>query len=158
MATAYGQTTLSGTWSDGSISTLTLATSVPSSMACAETLSNGSTVVTVPVEILASSKDGRVQGLGGRGNIRITINQARVWEQQLSLSVNLDCETETGMLPYAGASCAIARRVTAQLHLTRYTTGSVTDGGNLELYVYDRQSSQASSGAADRVDRLILAP
>lgn len=88
----------------------------------------------------------------------ITINQASLWEQQLSLSVDLDCATETDTLPYTGASCAISRRVTAQIHFTRYTTGSVTDGGSLEFYVYDRQSSHASPGAADRVDRLILAP
>jgi len=31
-----------------------------------------------------------------------------------------------------------------------------TDGGSLELYVYERQSSTAGSGAADRVDRLTL--
>ena len=33
-----------------------------------------------------------------------------------------------------------------------------TDGGSLELYVYERQSSTAGSGAADRVDRLTLGP
>jgi hypothetical protein len=33
-----------------------------------------------------------------------------------------------------------------------------TDGGSLELYVYERQNSTAGSGAADRVGRLTLGP
>jgi hypothetical protein len=33
-----------------------------------------------------------------------------------------------------------------------------TDGGSLDLYVYERQGTTASSGAADRVDHLTLGP
>jgi hypothetical protein len=158
IASAYGQATLSGTWSDGSTTALALATSTTVTVACAETLSNGFTVVTVPVGVLASTGDGRVHGLSGQGTIRVSVNQASLWQLELNLSTDLTCATVADTLAYTGASCAIDRQVTAQLHFTRYVSDPATDGGSLELYVYERQSATAGSGAADRVDRLTLGP
>jgi len=158
IADAYGQATFSGTWGDGSTTALALATSTRATVACAETLSNGFTVVTVPVGVLANTADGRVQGLSGQGNIRVTVNQATLWQLELNLSIDLVCATQADTLSYTGASCAVDRQVTAQLHFTRTMGDPATDGGNLELYVYERQSSTAGSGAADRVDRLTLGP
>jgi hypothetical protein len=158
IAASYGQATLSGAWSDGSTTTLALATSTSATVVCAETTSNGSSVVTVPVDVLANTADGRVQGLSGQGTIRISLNQASLWQLELGLYADLICAAEADVLPYAGASCAVDQRVTAQLHFTRYATGQTADGGSLEIYVYQRQSPTAGSGAADRVDRLTLGP
>jgi hypothetical protein len=158
IAAAYGQATLSGTWSDGSTTALALATATTATVACAETLSNGFTVVTVPVGVRASTADGRVQGLSGQGTIRVSVNQASLWQLELNSSTDLTCATEADTLAYTGASCAIDRQVTAQLHFTRYMTDPATDGGSLELYVYERQSTATGSGAADRVDRLMIGP
>ena len=156
IATAYGRATLSGTWKDGSTAALALATSTTVTVACAETLSNGFTVVTIPVGVLASTADGRVHGLSGQGTIRVSVNQASLWQLELGLSPDLTWATEADTLAYTGARCAIDRQVTAQLHFTRYVSAPATDGGSLELYVYERQSPQ--TGAADRVDRLTLGP
>jgi len=147
---------LSGTWSDGSTTALALATSTTATVACAETLSNGFTVVTVPVAVRASTADGRVQALSGQGTIRISVNQASLWDLELNSSADLICATEADTLAYTGASCALDRQVTAQLHFNRYVNSPATDGGSFELYVYERQSPQ--TGAADRVDRLTLGP
>ena len=156
IAAAYGQATLSGTWSDSGTTALALATSTTATVACAETFSTGFTVVTVPVDVRASTADGRVQGLSGQGNVRVTVNQASLWQLDLNLSTDLTCATQADTLAYPGARCAIERQVTAQLHFTRYLSDRATDGGSLELYVYGRQSPQ--TGAADRVDRLTLGP
>ena len=93
-----------------------------------------------------------------QGTIRVSVNQASLWQLELNSSTDLTCATEADTLAYTGASCAIDRQVTAQLHFTRYMTDPATDGGSLELYVYERQSPKAGSGAADRVDRLTLGP
>ena len=155
---AYDQATLTGTWSDGSTTALALATSTRATVACAETLPDGSTVVTVPVDVLASTADGRVQGLSGQGNVRVTLNQASLWQLQLGLYTDLTCATTADALPYTGANCATDRLVTAQLHFNHYLTDQATDGGGLDLYVYERQSPKAGTGEADRLDRLTLGP
>ena len=120
IAAAYGQATLSGTWSDGSTTALALATSTSATVACAETFSTGFTVVTVPVNVVASTADGRVQGLSGQGTVRVTLNQASLRELDLVLYTDLTCATEADTLSYTGASCATDRRVTAQLNFNRY--------------------------------------
>ena len=155
---AFDQAPLAGTWSDGSTTALALATSTRATVACAETLPDGSTVVAVPVDVLASTADGRVQGLSGQGNVRVTLNQASLWQLQLGLYTDLTCATTADALPYTGASCATDRQVTAQLHFNRYPSDQATDGGGLDLYVYERQSPKAGTGEADRVDRLTLGP
>jgi len=161
IAGAFGQATLSGTWSDGSTTALALATSPSGTVACAETFSTGFTVATVPVNVVASTADGRVQGLSGQGNVYVRVNQASLWELALVLYSDLTCATEADPLPYTGASCATDREVTAQLNFTRYPSGQATDAGGLDFYVYERQSQRsptAGSGVADRVDRLTLGP
>ena len=84
------------------------------------------------------------------------MNQASLWQLELNASTDLTCEAAT--LAYSGASCATERQVTAQLHFTRTMNNPATDGGSLEFYVYEWQSTASGSGAADRVDRLILGP
>ena len=158
IASVYGRATVSGTWNDGSTTALALAASTAVTVACAETFSNGFTVVTVPVGILASTADGRVLELAGQGSIRVSVNQASLWQLELNASTELTCASEAATLAYRGASCATDRQVTAQLHFSRTMNSPATDGGSLELYVYERQSTSAGSGAADRVDRLILGP
>jgi hypothetical protein len=161
IAAAYGQVTLSGTWSDGSTTALALATSTSGTVACAETLSNGFVVMTVPANVVASTADGRVPGLSGQGTIRVSVNQASLWELDLSHYTDLTCATEADTLPYTGASCATDRQLTAQLRFTRYATDPAMDGGSLDFYVYERQSQNspnAGSGVADRMDRLTLGP
>jgi len=158
IASSYGQATWSGAWSDGTATTLALAAAPAAVVACAETLANGMSVLTIPVDVVASSADARVQGLTGRGTVRINVSQTTLWDQQLNMSTDLVCATEAEALPYTGASCATTRKVTAQLHLNRYMTDASADGGSLELYVYQRQSPQAGAAAADRVERLTLVP
>jgi hypothetical protein len=153
VSAAFDQVTLSGTWGDGSATALSLATSLPETEVCAETLPYG-TVVTVPVDVVASTADDRVRGLSGRDHVRATLNQGSVSELQLLLSTDLVCESEADTLAYALADCATVSKVTAQLIYTR--RGDPTDGGRLELYVYDRQNP--GTGGANRVDRLELDP
>ncbi len=161
IAAAFGQATLTGKWSDGSTTALALATSTSATVACAETFSTGLTAVTVPVNVVASTADGRVHGLSGQGSVRISFGPAGLQELGLTFSTDLACATEADTLPYTGASCATDRQVTAQLRFTRYATDQATDGGGLDLYIYERQSPNspnAGSGAADRADRLTLGP
>jgi len=158
IATTFGQATLSGTWSDGSATTLVLTTATLATAACAESLANGFTVVTVPVDVVATSADGRVQGLSGRGSVRVSVNQSSLRDLQLNLSTDLVCASEADTLPYAGASCAIDGQVTAQLHFNHYTDDRAMDAGSLELYVFERQNPSPGIGGADRVDSLILGP
>jgi hypothetical protein len=113
-------------------------------------------VVTIPVTIVASTADGRVQSLSGNGTVRATVAQGSLSELQLWLSTDLVCQSATDTLPYASVDCATVQQVTAQLGFNRYASAAA-DGGQLELHVLLRQSS-ASPGAADRVDRLQLSP
>jgi hypothetical protein len=156
IAAGFGQVTLAGTWEDGSATTLALVTSVPGTVACTDTPSNGMTVATIPVDIVATTADGRVRGLTGRGDVRASVNQGSLWELQLSFSTNLLCASATDTLAYAGADCATDKEVIPQLIFRRSAIKPVSDGGSLEFYVYQRQST--SDGAADRMDRLVFAP
>jgi hypothetical protein len=157
ISAAFGGARLSGTWNDGGATTLSLATSVPVTTACAETLSNGVSVVMIPVDLVATTADGRVAGLSGRGSIRATASQGGLLDLQLTLTTDLLCATEAETLSYAGADCATDSKVTAQMLFNHYVATPASDGGSLELYVYQRQSA-APAGAADRVDRLTLGP
>jgi hypothetical protein len=155
ISATFGQVTLPGTWSGGGATTLSLATSLPDDVACAEVAGNGLSEVTIPADIVASTADGLVRGLSGRGNIRVTANQAGWWELQLSLSTDMSCASETDALPYAGADCATVSKVTAQLSITRSAANPTSDSGTLDLYAYQRQ---APAGAAARWDELVLGP
>jgi hypothetical protein len=157
VADHLGQSTWSGTWNDGSPTRLTLTTTGSTTMACGETQGNGFTVVTLPVEVLASTSDGRVQGLAGQGTVRVTLNQEGIWQEEVNASLDLPCATYTARLPYTGANCATDAKVTAQIHLTRNLVGQAREGGDLCLYIYERQNPEAG-GAADRVDCLSLTP
>jgi len=156
IAAGFGQVTLAGTWDDGTATTLALTTSVPGTFACTDATSNGMTVATIPVDILVTTADGRVHGLSGRGDIRVTLNQGSLWELQLSFSDNLLCASATDLLPYTGADCATDKEVIPQLIFTRSAIKPVSDGGSLDFYVYRRQST--NDGAADHVERLVFAP
>jgi hypothetical protein len=158
IAASLDQATLSGTWNDGAATTLALAVAPATTVVCAETFSTGMAVLTVPVNVAATSADGRVRELAGAGSVRVSVNQGTLWNLELNLSTDLACATQADVLPYTSASCTTASKVTAQLHFNRYPNGLSADGGSLELYVYDRQSATAGTGAADRVDRLTLAP
>jgi len=156
IATTLGQITLSGAWTGGAATTLTLATSVPGTTACAETYTTGASTVIVPVDIVANTADGRVVGLSGRGNIRATTIQGSLTQLQLWLSTDLTCASTADTLSYAAADCATVSKVTAQLGVNRYPTNPTSNGGHLEFYVYDRQSNK--TGAADKMDSFVVGP
>ena len=99
-----------------------------------------------------------MRGLSGQDTIRISVNQASLWQLELNANIDLPCASEAAPLAYNGASCATDRQVTAQFHFSRTMNSPTTDGGSLARYVFERQSTTASSGEADCVDLLILSP
>jgi hypothetical protein len=155
VAASFGQVTLPGTWKGAGATTLSLRTSLPAEVACADAARNGVSVVTIPADIVANSADGLVYGLSGRGNIRVSTSQAGAVQLELGLSTDLSCANETDPLPYGRADCATVSKVTAQLSLARSYTEPSFARGRLDFYVYQRPSSV---GAANRTDELVLGP
>jgi hypothetical protein len=156
VSTAFGNVTLAGTWSDSSATTLALTTSLAATVACAEGLSNGILVATIPVDVVASTADGRVRGLSSAAHVRASVSQGSLWELQLVLGTDLPCASVADTLAYTGADCATVSKVTVTMVFTRRSNNPTSDGGSLEFYVYNRQG--AGVGTADRVDRLVLGP
>jgi len=156
VAAAFGNTTLPGTWTDGSATTLALSVTPATTAICVDTLANGNSVVLIPANVVASTADGRVLGLAAAGSIRANVSQGSLMDLQLGLSKDLVCASTTDTLAYAGANCATAAKVSASLIYNRYYTSATPAGGSIELYVYNRQS--ATPGTADAVDRLLLGP
>jgi hypothetical protein len=74
-------------------------------------------------------------------------------ELQLWSSTDLSCASQTDILAYAQADCATISRVTAQLAVDRSQINPTSNRSRLDLYIYDRQSSQPS--LADRVDAFV---
>jgi hypothetical protein len=155
IATDFGRISLAGTWADGSATTLAVATSVSGSTACVEQI-NGIRTVTVPVDVVTSTADGRITRLAGKGNIRADANQGGLFGLQLWSSTELLCASTVDTLAYASANCATVSRVTAQLGVNRYPSNSSANSTNLTLYVYDRAGE--SSGAASKVDSFRVGP
>jgi hypothetical protein len=153
---AFNKTNLASRWDDGANTTLNLGVSVVPGIVCAEA-SGSYTVVTVPVDILASTTDNRVVSLTGQGTVRATVTGGALSDLEIWLSTDLLCQSATDVLSYRSADCGQALKVTAQLESDRYFDSSNVGYGRLELYVYQR-SSTASPGAADRVDRLSWNP
>ena len=104
---------------------------------------------------VADTDDGRVQSLSGPGTMRASVHDNGLTQLDLWLSTDLQCQSEGDTLPYRSADCASVAQVTAQLGFNEYLDNTAPDGGRLELYVRERDSS-AAPGAADRVDRLEL--
>jgi hypothetical protein len=150
---AFAEVDFAGTWDDGATTTLSVTATVTDTELCSE-LFAGQTVVTVPVEVTATSADGRVVDLSGAGTVRVSIPPTGAPQLDLWLSTDLLCASETDTLPYRSVDCATTESVTAQLGFNDYGDTS-PDGGRLELYVRNRQST-AAPGAADRVDTLTL--
>jgi hypothetical protein len=148
--TAFNQTGLAGDWDDGVGTTVDLGVSIAPGQICAEPIGDY-TVVVVPVDVVANSADNRVASLSGRGTVRATVAAGVLSQLQLWLSTDLICGSTTELLAYRTVDCSQVSSVTAQLGANRYQSGN--DQGRLELYVYQRNSN-ASPGAADRVDRL----
>ena len=153
---AFNKTNLAGSWDTGVGTTLNLGVSVASGIVCAEP-SGSYTIITVPVDILASTADSRVVSLAGQGTVRVTITGGALFDLELWLSTDLVCQSSTDVLSYRSSDCGQVKSVTAQLGSNRYFDSANADYGRLELYVYLR-SSTASPGAADRVDRLTWNP
>lgn len=156
IASTFGQATLPGTWGDGTATSLALTTTVSSGTVCAEVHANGANTVVVPVDVVASTADARVRGLVGKGNVRAMFLPSGLSQLQLWLSTDLVCASTADVLPYTGADCATVKRVTAQLGLNHYLDEPTINGGELTLYLYQRQG--VGEGAADRVDKLVLSP
>ena len=140
---AFGQKTTSGTWSDGTTTTLTLTTSLPTSTACADLPSFGDVPVTIPVDVVASTADGRVRGLAGRGSIRVTVYvpQSDILRLELSFGTDLVCASRADSLAYGGADCATVRQVSAQLDVNTEPINSIAKVV-FAFLVYERQSSK----------------
>lgn len=155
IAADFGQVSLAGAWADGKPSTLTFATSASGTTACAEQ-SNGIRTVTVPVDVVASTADGRITSLAGKGNIRASANQDGLLALQLWLSTELTCNSTADSLAYAPADCAKVGRVTAQLGVNRYPINPSANSTGLNLYIYDRASE--SSAVANKVDSFRVGP
>jgi hypothetical protein len=149
IATDFGQTLFAGTWTDGKPSTLSIVTSVSEPTACVEQ-SNGIRMVTVPVDVVASTADGRIMNLVSKGNVRVNANQEGLLGLQLLSSSELLCTSTVDMLAYTAVDCAQVSRVTAQLRANRYPNSPPASPTDLTLYVYDRTSE--STGVAAKVD------
>lgn len=155
IAADLGQVTVPGVWADGAASTLSLTTSTSATVACAEGR-NGMSTVSVPVEVVASTTDGRVTRLSGNGNVRATIAQGSLSDLQLALSTDLTCSSTLDVLAYAVADCAKVNKVTAQLMVNRYRANPSANLTRVDFYLYDRPG--ASSGAAGKVDTFVAGP
>ena len=147
---AFGDVELSGVWEDGGTTTLALKTSVAATDVCGEDRN-----ITIPVDVLGSTADGRVESLSGAGTVRATVGENGPTQLDLWLSTELVCQSQTDTLAYRSVDCASGANVTAQLGFNEYLDGTGPTGGRLELYIENRDSS-APSGAADGVDRLDL--
>jgi hypothetical protein len=156
VTSAFDQVAFAGAWDGGGTTVLSLGTTVTATRACGETIGED-TVVTIPVDLVATTADGRLAALGAPGTVRVTVSATDLSQMQLGLSTDLSCASQTDTLPYHSADCATAQSVTAQLLYNQYTGSPDQDGGQLELYVYLRNTS-APPGAADRVDTLRLSP
>jgi hypothetical protein len=155
IATDFGRISIAGTWADGTATTLAVATSVPGPTACVEQ-ANGIRTVTVPVDVVASTADGRITRLAGKGNVRAEANQDGLLALQLWSSTELLCASTVDTLAYASASCATVSRVTAQLGVNRYPINPSANSTGLNLYIYDRAGD--GSGAASKVDSFRVRP
>ena len=154
---AFNETSVTSAWDDGTSTNLNLGVSVASGIVCAQS-SGSNTVVTVPVDISASTADGRVVSLAGQGTVRATVTAGALFELDLWLSTDLVCQSSTDVPAYHSADCGQVKSVTAQLGSNRYFNSSIADFGRLELYNYQRNSTASPGGAADRVDRLTWNP
>ena len=154
LATAYDGATVAGQWDDATETELTLSVLPTDHLRCAEPFGAMAEVV-MPVNIVATSGDGRLDAVSVAGTARISVAAGAVQQIQLHASADLVCASPTDVLPYSGASCATTDYVTFQLLLNRYLSTPEQDGGGIEIYVYLRDSS-AAPGAADRVDALEL--
>jgi hypothetical protein len=156
VAAAFGNAALPGTWTDGSATTLALNVAPAATAMCVETLLNGISVLIIPANVVASTADGRVQGLAAAGSIRANVSQGSLTDLQLVLSTDLVCASTTDTLAYAAANCATVAKVSATMIYNRYYSSATPASGSLELYVYNRQT--ATPGTADAVERLLLGP
>jgi hypothetical protein len=146
----FGDVQLSGEWQDRSTTRLGLKTSVAATNVCGD-----AQAITIPVDVITDTTDGRVASLSGPGTVRATVQAGVLTQLALWSSTNLQCRSEADTLAYRSADCLSVAEVTAQLGFNEYLEGTGTNGGRLELYVKDRNSA-AAPGAADRVDRLSL--
>jgi hypothetical protein len=147
---AFGDVQLSGAWEDGGTTTMILKANATAVDVCGDALA-----VVIPVDVVAETADGRIVSLSGPGTVHAFVHGESLVQLDLWLSEELTCDSETDLLPYRSADCASVAQVTAQLGFNEYLDGSGPTGGQVELYVVNRESS-AAAGAADRVDRLTL--
>ena len=151
---AFDSATLDGTWEGGGATTMSLSASVTALDICGEVLSYEEVVV-IPVEIGADTADGRLHGLKGQGTVRASFSDQTLTQLELWVSKDVNCATTEDVLPYTTADCADVQGITMQLGIGRQYTPGGQGGGQLEVYVFERNSA-APPGAADRVDRLQL--
>lgn len=147
---AFGDVQLSGAWEGGGTTTMDLRTNIAAVDVCGYALA-----VSIPVDVVANTADGRVVSLSGLGTVQATVHGSSLVQLALWLSEELVCQSETDVLAYRSADCASVASLTAQLGFNDYLDTEGTTGGQLELYVVGRDGS-AAPGAADRVDRLKL--
>lgn len=147
-----------GRWNDGKATTLSLATSLPTTSVCAQFPAIGDPDVAMPADVRVSTADARVQGLAGTGRMFVQTNRSGadggVRRLQLWLDTDSVCASETDTLPYPGADCATVRQVSAHLYLDCSPAPALAGcgGGSLALVV-----SRRASGL-DQTDRLYLSP
>ena len=99
--------------------------------------------------------DGLLHDLSGPGTIRASVFNNGTSQLQLWSSLDLPCQSESDTLPYTAVSCTDTKSITTQLGINKYYNASGNDDGQLEIYIYDRDSG-TSPGTADEVDRLNL--
>lgn len=143
------------TWrTDNTETVLTLEVSVAEQQVCAED-NGGIVVVQVPIDIVASTADARVD-LAGRGTARVIMADGVVTGIELWMSADYACDSETDTLPYQAVDCSSTDRMTAQLGVN-YAPGddTYTTGELLFLYIHSRENT-APPGGFDRADELAL--
>ena len=156
IASAFAHRTVAGTWSDGTTTTLTLTSSLPTTTACADRSSPADVQMTLPVDVLVDTADGRVRGLAGRGTIHVPVYlpQSDILRLQLSFDTDLVCANDADTLAYVGADCATVRQVLARLDVDTDPINSIANVV-LAFLVYERKSPK-TDGAADRTDTLTV--
>jgi hypothetical protein len=149
----WGAASFPGSWEEGGATEFLLVVMVDATQACAET--SGSKMVEVPVRVRYGTADRRIQDHETDAHINVFRDGESVTQLQLVLSETLTCDANTTHLPRLDEPCSAFARADAQLLINHYRGRSASEGATLEIYKYKPGNR---SGAADAVERLMLAP